>query len=45
MLAWLEGLTGTGFLSSGSLDALTRTTTAGAALEAVAATADALPRP
>jgi uncharacterized protein (TIGR00730 family) len=41
LLRWVEGLTGTGFVSTGSLDALTRTTTAEAALDAVAATADA----
>jgi uncharacterized protein (TIGR00730 family) len=41
LLAWVEGLTGTGFVSAGSLDALVRTTTAGAALDAVGT---ALPR-
>jgi hypothetical protein len=37
LLAWIEGLTGTGFVSAGSLDALVRTTTPDAALDAVAA--------
>ena len=41
LLAWVEGLTGTGFVSAGSFDALVRTTTAGAALDAAAL---ALPR-
>ncbi len=41
LLAWVEGLTGTGFVSAASLDALVRTTTAGAALDAAAL---ALPR-
>jgi uncharacterized protein (TIGR00730 family) len=36
LLRWVEGLTGTGFVSAASLDALVRTTTAGAALDAVA---------
>jgi hypothetical protein len=36
LLRWVEGLTGTGFVSAGSLDALIRTTTADAALDAVA---------
>lgn len=36
LLRWVEDLTGSGFVSAGSLDALTRTTTAGDALDAVA---------
>ncbi|HEY2192951.1 MAG TPA: TIGR00730 family Rossman fold protein [Actinomycetospora sp.] len=41
LLRWVDDLTGTGFVSAASLDALVRTTTPGAALDAVAA---ALPR-
>lgn len=41
LLRWVESLTGTGFVSAGSLDALARTTTPDAALDAVAT---ALPR-
>lgn len=36
LLAWVTGLTGSGFVSAGSLEALVRTTTAGAALDAAA---------
>lgn len=36
LLEWLEGLAGTGFLASGSLELLTRTVTAAGALDAVA---------
>jgi predicted Rossmann-fold nucleotide-binding protein len=39
LLRWVEDLIGTGFVSAGSLDALVRTTSAGAALDAVAAAA------
>lgn len=36
LLAWVTGLTASGFVSAGSLEALVRTTTAGAALDAAA---------
>jgi uncharacterized protein (TIGR00730 family) len=37
LLSWVGGLVGTGFVSPHALDSLVRTTTAGAALDAVAA--------